>query len=487
VIRKAISSIGRFLGSARLALWLLLFLGVWSALATVIAQGDPSNEAVKTWIATYAGLEPPVRFLGLHDAFMSPVFLAAMALLALSTALCSWRRTRVAMNRSRQLLRSSHPTDVPPQRRDVALRVPDHLSNEEALERGRLALADVGVRLRPRDGFLAKVSPWWSVWGSPIFHWSLLILMGAAVAGLLWRAEGSMAIAVGTHKADKPANYVSVQSGPLRDWTAINRTIQVDSFDPDFVEGGIDRGAVPTVSVLDASGRTVVSQRVYPNMKLHAGSLSISAPTCGLAVTVSFIDPNGAEVSRAVQLVDFSQETTEGTVPVRALVLRGRTGKVLLRMYATVPLDRAADGHLGEWIPKQPRARVVLADGSGQTLVSSVIPVGDSAAIPGGGSVKVAGIGWYSRLSLVDDPSIPFVYGAMILAILGLTLSVAMRQSLIVVWVEGEGPDRHLNARMRLWRNNPTTAEEIGEALSAALGSQKSDSPSMSGPAEGQL
>lgn len=485
-MRSAMSAIRRFLGSARLAIGLLLFVGVWSMLATLIAQGDPSSEAVRLWVASYAGLEPPVGFLGLHNAFMSPVFLVAMALLAVSTAVCSWRRTRVAIRRSRHVLSMRDSKSVRSARSDVALDVPDGMSDEAVLDAGGVALADLGLRFRSREGVLASASPWWSVWGSPVFHWSLLILMAAAVGGLLWRAEGSMAIPVGGHKADQPENYVSVQSGPFRDWSSVTRTIQVDSFEPEFFEGGINRGAVPTVSVLDESGRPIVSQRVYPNMKLHAGSLSISAPTCGLAVTLSILDPSGRELSRAVQLVDFSQDTSEGTVPIRAMVLRNRAGAALLRMYATVPLDKTRDGRFGEWIPKRPSARVLLADGSGQTMVSSVIPVGQAASVPGGGSVKVVDIGWYSRLSLVDDPSIPFIYGSMVLAIVGLTLSVAMRQSVVAFWVDDEGATRQLRGHVRLWRNNPTTVEEIRHALAAALGTGHSDGAATDELTEGE-
>jgi cytochrome c biogenesis protein ResB len=316
---------------------------------------------------------------------------------------------------------------------------------------------------------LAAVASPWAVWGSAVFHWALLVLMVAAVAGTLLRAEGSMAIPVGETKADAPTSYVAVTAGPLHDWGRVHRSIRVDALAPDFKTGGIDRGAAPTVSVLDSAGKLVIKQRVYPNAKLHAGSLSIDAPSVGLAATVALIKPSGAELGRFVELVDFSQTTTGGTVPVVSHGIRDNAGNLQLRLRVTVPLDRV-DGHYGEWIPKQPAARVVLISGDGATLLDSMVHQGEQVAIPGGGAVRLVGIGWYSNLAITDDPTIPFIYGSMVVAMLGLTLTVVARQQLLVAAVV-EGPDGpKLAMRLRLWRNESSSRGEIERELTRALG-----------------
>ena len=106
------------------------------------------------------------------------------------------------------------------------------------------------------------------------------------------------------------------------------RSIRLDAFEPDYKSGGIDRGAVPTVSILDGAGTVLVKQRVYPNNMLHAGSLAINAPGVGLSVWLALLDPAGAETGRVVQYVDFSETAPEGTVADRALLPRRHPDRV---------------------------------------------------------------------------------------------------------------------------------------------------------------
>jgi O-antigen/teichoic acid export membrane protein len=77
VIRRVWRRIARFFGSAALAVGLLVFVGVWSLLATLMAQGDASSPVVTAWAASNPLLEPVVRTLGLYQAFTSYVFLGA--------------------------------------------------------------------------------------------------------------------------------------------------------------------------------------------------------------------------------------------------------------------------------------------------------------------------------------------------------------------------------------------------------------------------
>lgn len=466
----------RFLGSPKLALVLIIFVGVWSMLATAIPQGEESAPEVAEFLAGGGPMAAVVRALDLTQAFTAPAFITATLLLTLSTAVCAWMRTRVALSRTKTLRAAAAGStrQTLADQHDFQIACDAALSDSEILTRAASTLGELGIRAKQRDGVLLAVSLPWSVWGSPIFHWALVALVIVAFLGVLVRSEGSMAIPVGDAKVDQPASYAHLDTGPWYDWGRVNRSIRVDSFDPGVVKNGIELGAVPTVSVLDEDGETLATEQVYPNNKLHSGSLSINAPACGLAVTVSLTGPTGNRLPPVVLLVDFSQETSGGTVPVAPMVLSGATGQVLLRMSATVPLDRSPQGGYGEWIPKSRTARVFIEDGTEQTLFGGVVREGDSAQLAGGGTVTVQKIGWYSRLSLVDDPSIPFVYGSMIAAMLGLTLSLVSRQQLVAATVVGGGDDGpELVMNVRLWRNVPASRDEIERALSSALGSEQ--------------
>lgn len=469
MIRKAWRAVDEILGSARLAIGLLVFVGIWSAIATAVPQGEPTASLVTEWAARNGALESVIGPLGLHQAFAAPVFLAAAVLLGISTAVCSVRRTRSAMARTR-VAREAATADAAALRsnHDFVLDARG-LAADQLLETAAQALEQLGFRIRRSAQTLNSNSPWWSLWGSAVFHWSLVALMATIGVGALVRAEGSIAIAVGDTKPDQPGSYVSVTSGPWHDWSKTDRAFRVDAFDPAYVADGMDRGAVPTVSVLDASGAAIVTQAVYPNSKLHLGSLSVHAPTCGLAITLAIIDEAGVELTRLVQLVDFSQEAPGGTVPVQPLMLTDGGGQVLLRLYATVPLDQTDAATYGEWIPKNPTAQVHLADGAGVVLADGIVGLGRDLPITNGGLIRLVDVGWYSRLVAVDDPTIPFVYGTMVLALLGLTMSLAGPQRVLVAAAEDSEAGSQLYLRLRLWRNNPATREELEEVLSAAL------------------
>lgn len=452
---------------------LIILVGVWSMLATIVPQGHLDSSEVASWIAANGVLGSLTAPLGLHEAFSAPVFIAMAAVLMLSTAVCSWGRTKVAVRRSRALRAAARAdANAIAARHDLTLAIEPGTSARDVLLTTARALEPTGLKV-VLDGDVARsVSPWWSVWGSPVFHWALVLLALAAFAGVLFRVEGNMVIPVGETRTDAPESYLVLEAGPWHRWDQAARSIRVDDFDPAMQKGDLALGAVPTVSVLDADGHVIAHEDVYPNNKLHAGSLSINAPDCGLTATIALTTASGGALPPVVQLVAFSQESSGGTEPFQPLVATDDSDQVLLRMNTSIPLDRLQDGTYGEWIPRDPAAHVVLEDGSGAVLFDGVVRKGESAALTGGGTIQLLDIGWYTHLALVDDPSIPVVYAAMLLGMLGLAISLVSRQQLFAATVVDVGDGgRALSVVLRLWRNSSTDRAEVERVLAVALGS----------------
>jgi cytochrome c biogenesis protein ResB len=478
VIRQAWRGTVRFLGSTGLALGLLVFAGVWSAVASAIPQADASGQLVAAWASAHSALEPLVGTLGLHQAFTAPLFLACVALLTLCTSLCAWRRTKVAVARSRALGAAA--------RVDGASLTAAH---DRVIDLGRAsggpgatgvagdALEGLGFRVRRTDESVRVVSPTWSVWGSPVFHWALVALAVVVLLSSLQASSGLMGIATGQAKQDTPASYGVLTAGPLHDWSAVHRSFRVDSFDTDLRIGNLDYGHAPTVSVLDANGRVVKTQIVYPNMPLQIGSLTIHAPAFGLAVTFSMVDTTGVEVASGVQLVDFSSTAASGTTSAGYLVVSDQAGNPDLKVYTTVPLERVQDGYV-QALPSAPTAQVTITTVAGQVVLDSVLKPGDSVPLPTGGSLKVVSVGWYSRLSIVDDWTVPLMYVVLFVALVGLATAVFARQQYVVATVV-DGPEgAKLLLSARFWRNASTTRENVVGALTKALGGVEEGSDS---------
>lgn len=470
MIRKAFRHAIGFLGSAKLAAWLLGFVGVWSMVATFVAQGDVSDPAVATWVSANPLFEPIVQPLGLHQAFTAPLFIVCAVVLGVSTALCAWRRTKVAVRKARTLRAASEPGGSLLGRHDFELTCGAGIGPDEILPAASDTLRRLGVKTRLRDGRLIAVSSPWSVWGSPVFHWALVALIAVFLVSALQRSEGIMGVAVGETKVDAPASYGVLQVGPLHSWGAQPRSIRVDAFEPDYSTGGVERGPTPTVSVLDSSGRVLKTQRVYPNMPLEIGSLTIHPSEYGLAVTLAALTAADVETSRFVALVDFAPSAPDGTAPVRPFQISDSTGTSRLTGVVTVPLDRVDGGFA---LPQERKAHVVLSSPDGSPAIDSSVSQGDIVTLPWGDRLKVASVGYYVRLSVVDDWSIPALYAALALAFIGLTATLVSRQQIVVVSV-AEGPDGpRLVARLHLSRNAATNRSEIEGALTQVLGPDK--------------
>jgi len=478
VIKRVWRGAIRFLGSARLATWLLAIVGVWVTLATLVPQTTDSAVKAAAWAKAYPVLEPVVRALGLYHAYTSLGFLACVVLLGVSTGFCAWERTKAALRRARTLRDTASVTVSSLAERhdlklacDPALRAPDVLSTASE------TLAGLGIKTTRRDDVLAAVSPPWSVWGSPVFHWALLVLIAAILVGNLQRSEGLMGVAVGQTQVDAPPSYGVLQAGPLHDWNWVRRSIRVDAFDPAFHSGGIDRGPTPTVAVLDSAGRVIKTQLVYPNKTLQIGTLTIHTNAYGLAAYVSLVKPSGTEAS-GVELVDFSDTAAGGTVTAAPLNVRDKTtGQTQLAIAVSVPLDQSG-GDFVQLLPKDPTARVVVTSLDGTQLVDSVVRPGQEVALPTGDSLRLDKFGYYARLSVVDDWTIPLLYVGLVVAGVGLTLTVVARQQLVLLTVV-EGQDGiKLIGSVRLWRNAPTSRSEVERELAQALGEDKKGSAS---------
>lgn len=449
---------------------LLLLLGAWTTAASFVPQNTASTDAVSVWRAANPGLLQIVDTLGLHDAFASAPYVALGVFLALCTAVCAWQRTGVARRRARTLRSATagaEPADMPSP--DLEIPLAAGLTEERALEAASATLRHLGIPAERRGESLVSVSPWWSVWGTAVFHWALVAIIATlAVAGLV-RAEGQMGVAVGQARPDQPESYGQLTAGPWYRWDSVERFIRVDDFNLDYQAGGVSRGPTPTVSVLDRNGEVLASQMVYPNHILRQGALSVYPVDYGLSAAIAMLDGTGAEIQRTVQLVDFDGMTPDGTSPTSEIGLYGPDGQVLNRLIVSVPLDSVEEGFLGR-LPTVPRARFVVLSADGSLVLDEVVEPGQSVQLPAGGVMELLGVDYYARLQLVDDPSVPLLYAGGVVALIGLGIATLARQMILTARVERDGGRSRLVVRMRLWRIHSTSRGEIEDELYQALG-----------------
>jgi cytochrome c biogenesis protein ResB len=470
VIRSAWHRIVVFLRSAGYATVLLLLLGVWSMVGTIVPQDSLTTKPVVGWAASHPLVEPALRFLGLHSAFSSPIFLTLVVALSVSTALCAWQRTKVALHRA-GTLRDAALTKVGSlaKNHDLEIACDSSLDPGKALSVASATLGRIGVKTKQRGELLSAVSPQWTAWGSPVFHWALVGLLLALLVGNTLRSEGLMGVVVGQTVPDAPKSYGVLHAGSLHDWRRVHRSIRVDGLEPNYETGGVDRGPTPTVSLLDGSGNVIKSQRVYPNNTLKTGSLTIYPSSYGLAAVVSEITTSGAVLGRGMQLVDFSPGAAGGTIAAGGIAVLNASGAQVYLARLTVPLEEA-DGGWSNQVPHNPSVRVVVTSRDGATVVDRVVQLGDTLAVPGSTGLRVDNVLYYARLQVVDDWTIPLLYGGLVVALVGLSIATLARQQIVLATVV-ETPDGvRLVAKVRLWRNSSSSRSEMESELTAALG-----------------
>lgn len=422
----------RLLRSRTLAIWAILAFAAYAALGTAVPGGD--------WSAPY------------H----SPVFLAICALLAASTTLCAWERTRAAMKGARMRpaseatiarLRDTAPTVIDlPDCRDCAGAV------ERTMRSLRMRVERHGDVIEARAGAAGA-------FGSPVFHWALAGLFVVVALGQLTRAEGQMGVIAGTSKPDAPESYGTLETGAFAGALS-GRIIAVPAIESSYMANGVEQGVTPFVEIRSPDNDVLASGYAYANHPIRYRGMLVHATGNGLGA-VLLVSGQGSDLTQEV-LLDYTEDRS-GVEPA-VVGIEGQGGVTL----ATLVLDPPADS-----TPDRPavRLRAVAGEGTAETsaTIEAIVPEGGQLEVPGGFTVTVVELAKYARLSVVDDWSVYYIYALFVLAAIGLVLAVftPLRRARVLVVHEMHGGTVYLAVRHA--RGDPHFPGRVEAALRDAL------------------
>lgn len=190
----------------------------------------------------------------------------------------------------------------------------------------------------------------------------------------------------------------------------------------------------------------------------------------GLAPRFAVISKSGIEGARANVIVDYDDASPTGTTAAEFTITLADPADPPILASVTVPV-REQPTAPAEARTSALRATVVLSNQStGSTVASRTLGVGDAVTLPDGSALRLLGVGYYARLSVVDDPSIPLVYALLFIALAALGVSVLGRQSLAVAIVREPEPGiRVVDVWFRDWRANRVRTEQAKSAVHGAL------------------
>ncbi len=364
------SRIWQVLRSPRLALGVLAFLAAYCALAAWYPGRGAAAGTVPSWAA----------FLHLDHPFSSPAFLAAVALLFLSTGVCTWDRTeRVAAIFRGRL-------------RPYALELPTRPGTDlaaflRARGFGRPNAAGVAYRSRP------------ALWGGWLLHLGLLSLIAGVFVQQGFRDGGAFELAEGeTLRLDAPGSVFGRERGPLAPDSPPALRVGLVAFDPFLHLPGYEpdrasrlslraEGAAATETVMDrAAGAEIRGTTIY------------QAIPSGLALVVE-LPGRGAH---ALHLHQESPQVSTGTFdsPAGHAVRFGAETERRLD-------DRAGTGAIAMWCQS--------SAGKKKIAVGEVF---DFAGTP----ARLAGVVRWAGFTYSVNPGMPAVFVGFGLVLLGATL-----------------------------------------------------------------
>jgi hypothetical protein len=467
------SGIARLLRSRRLAIALIAILAVYVFLGTVVPQGALESPGVLDWRSRNPGAQSAAASLGLHRVYSSVPFLAIVVLLTAATAVCAWERTESALRVRRRMRPATdaqvarlkdHPASV------VALA--PRTGGEDALGTASRLLRRTGLRIRRAPTGLDATSGAWTAFGSPAFHWALVAVAVVLATGQATRAEGAIQLPIGVPVPDVGASYAHLAKGPLFGDRFSGLTLVASDLVYNLRVDGINRGPAPVITLLDGS-TAVASGRVYPNNPLRYETLLVHMDEYGLAPLIGLEDEEGVTRATKVFFLEFTKETSSGTLAQDAEAARGASlPPVAFRV--EMPADRDASGILGR-VPFAPR--VLIRVGSPGLGLSDAVPLefGESIDLPGGGKARFIDVQNWVRITVANDWSVPYVYalGMFACVTLAVSLFAPARGARFLVVETKSGPALHVAS----WhsRGDPSFAERMRSIANQAAGAESAD------------
>jgi len=424
-LEESIRKISKTLSAPRFAAWLIAALAVYMVVGSIFPQRDLNRVRYAEWAAQNPTLSVVTEAIGLDAPFVHPVFFLIIAFTTLSTILCSIQRTERAL----RIYRSVGVTNE----RKIATvcRTPrfrfELKPGQEEEFYGRAIDSLRHLRLKVARGPAAShgFSGAWGLFGSPLFHWSLVALFLVISGGMLTRSEGLMGIVAGYERLDVEESYGLLQRGPLHGEMS-GMVIGIESDMPaSYVLDGIDRGPAPEVYLKDGD-RELARGRVHPNHPLRYSTYLVHLSDSGLGLVTTIVAEDGAERSSQVFIDRSPTDPTQwGTAAEVFLDEQGT--EVARATFATAPGTQKV------------MVDVTRADGISD---GKIMGAGDTIEIKEGYSLRVDHLGVYARLSVVDDWSLPYIYFLFTLATIavGISVLVPYRGVWVALDVTGENP-----------------------------------------------
>ncbi len=495
----------RQLTSMRTALLLLLLLAVAAVPGSVFPQRRINPAVVERYLADHPGYGPWLDRLGLFDVYSSVWFSAIYLLLFVSLVGCVLPRTRVHL----RALRSAPPRT--PRRLD---RLPGHArvtvdgSAAEVLDAVATTLRRRRYRVaRHDDASVSAERGYLGETGNLAFHLGLLALLVAVAVGSLVGYSGQVLVVEKTSFANSLPSYDTFEAGPRVDrGNLAPLAFTLDRLRVRFEaqargsQFGAPRQFDADLTVRDEPGATPRQVTISPNQPLDSGGVRVFLLGNGYAPVITVRDGDGnVAFSGPVPFLPTGQANYKslGVVKVPHAKPRqiGLTG-FFLPTYAIDPAEGPVSLFPDAVQPRLALAAFVSEPGvdamttggvptsvytldtsrlqqlrtpDGEPLRLELAPGTPTTLPDGAGTVSFDGLRRYAALDVRYDPTKPWVLGAAVVALAGVTASLFVRRRRVWFRASADGDSRTVVEAAALSRgDDPRLVEEVRSLLAAA-------------------
>lgn len=486
----------RQLTSMRVALILLLLLALAAVPGTVLPQRPQNPGAVARYLEANPRIGPLLDRLGFFNVFASAWFSAIYLLLFISLAGCILPRLRLHIRNLRgtpgrlptRLSRFESYRSVESERDVDAVLDPAHnwaSARRWGIRRYRVARHPNGISAQ--RGYLRES-------GNVMFHLSLLGLLGAMGTGYFLHYRAQEVIVAGQTVVNSAASFDSLEHGPAFNPASLTPfTVRLDTFESTFTATGDARDFTANLSLTQPGGSTQHKQ-LRVNQTVTAAGVQLSLQGNGYAPTVEIRDATGklAFSGATPFLPQDAMYTSTGVIKVpdtdggEQLGLQGwffpaanddgvRVTSVHPQALHPLLVLAVWTGDLGLNLG-QPQnvyelnyADMKRVEQDGKPLTLQLEP-GQSAQIPGHGTVTFTGVKRFIAIDLQFDPTKEWVLVFALLALAGLAASLFVPQRQLWLRVEVHDGRTVLHAAGLAGRSDAGLAQDVTGILAAASG-----------------
>lgn len=415
-IKDLLKATVSFFRSRKLTLVVVILLIILSFLGTVIPQQPQLKSFVyeswkenSQWSGVFEGLV-------LTDVYSSPAFMVVLLLLFLNTLFCTSGMFKVAFRKYARVVFHG---------RLVIENLENHsvIGVDKPVER---VVEDVGSVLRKKrygvrheGNRIHAEKNRFGVFGTPLFHVCILIVLLAVFAGKAGRMEGAMDLVEGQMLTESHESYVILNKGLLFGEDHQGFGVRLDRLYLDYMEAdGPPRGTASELSIIE-DDQVVDEGMVYSNRQIVYKGITIYQNEYGFAPLLILKDKDGRDITGSYVI---AKDETGAGIYTSSFVAgdTGIGGNVVV--YPGVLVGDASE--YGIDIPDEPLINLQLHIGD-QIIFDDTLGLNETVDM-GNVSVGFYDMKYWSRFYFVKDQGTYVVFAGLFFGVMGLSAAFFM-------------------------------------------------------------